>query len=162
MSENEERGKALYETALTEAYKDDADLPAIVALLREAIDLGNGDATYALATWYLYGKEPVIAIDFARGVELLKVAASKDVAFACFDLALCYERGEGVKKNRRRAFKNYLRGALNGDSECVYEVGRCYYFGIGIAKDKPIGRLYYRKASQLGIDLHTGLPSEEK
>ncbi|MDF2380341.1 sel1 repeat family protein [Nostoc ellipsosporum NOK] len=50
-------------------------------------------------------------------------------------MAICYEAGQGVKRNKKQAFFNYLSAALLGDKQSIYEVGRCYFYGIGVPKD---------------------------
>lgn len=35
-----------------------------------------------------------------------------------------------------RAAEYYLRAALAGDAQAIYEIGRCYFYGIGVSKDR--------------------------
>jgi uncharacterized protein len=63
-----------------------------------------------------------------------------------FDLAVCYEKGVGVKRNYKKGFECYLNAALLGDKQAVYEVGRCYYYGIGISKNINISRIWLKHA----------------
>jgi TPR repeat protein len=67
-------------------------------------------------------------------------------------LAICYETGQGINENKKKAFEYYLIAALEGDKQSVYEVGRCYYYGIGIKKNMVIGRIWLDKAQKLGIN----------
>ncbi|WP_414683523.1 tetratricopeptide repeat protein [Mucilaginibacter sp.] len=57
------------------------------------------------------------------------IAAEQFHAEACFDLAVSYEIGVGVKKNLPLAFKYYQKAALLGDKQSIYETGRCYVQG---------------------------------
>lgn len=91
---------------------------------------GNGKAEYALTTWYLYGKE--VKKDLKKAVELLKKLADKNISEANFNLTVCFETGQGIKQDL--VFKHYLKSALLGDKQSLYEVGRCYYHGIGVKK----------------------------
>ena len=147
-----EKGKELYERALKEARKKEYDEVLVKRLLDEAIEIGNADATYALATWHLFGMKGIVRKDFKKAYELLIRSAEKDHKEACYDLGVCYEEGKGVSRNFRKTFQSYLKGALLGDSQSVYEVGRCYYYGIGIPKNKTIAQIWLDRAEQLGVD----------
>lgn len=59
--------------------------------------------------------------------------------------------GKGVVKNARKAFELYLRAALHGEQQSVYEVGRCYYHGVGVARDRHLARIWLDRAAELGI-----------
>jgi len=49
------------------------------------------------------------------------------------------------------AFEHYLRGVLYGDQQSVLEVGRCYYFGIGVKKDRKSSNIWLERAETLGF-----------
>lgn len=69
-------------------------------------------------------------------VVLLKKAAAKGIADAAFDLAVSYERGEGILKDQSRAFQLYKKAAQLGSHQSEYEIGRCCFYGIGVPKDR--------------------------
>ena len=71
---------------------------------------------------------------------------------ACFDLAVCYENGFGVKKNTKKAFLFYSKAILLGEKQSIYEVGRCYYYGIGVNKNLELASVYLDIASLYGIE----------
>ncbi|MDE2481072.1 MAG: sel1 repeat family protein [bacterium] len=135
-------GSQTYAKALRNAQGDQPDWEAVLRLLDRAIDEGSAEAMYAKATWYLAGKDPHISKNIAKAMVLLRKAASGGVASAMFDLAVSYETGVGVKKNEKKAFEFYLRAALNMDEDAVGEVGRCYYHGIGVTRDRRIGKIW--------------------
>jgi TPR repeat protein len=87
-----------------------------------------------------------------RAVALLREAANGDVPDALYDLALCYENGEAVARNAAKAVELYLRAALLGETQSVYEVGRCYFYGIGVERDRRIARVWFDRAKKLGVD----------
>jgi uncharacterized protein len=134
------KGDQLYWRALKEARNKRPKWHLIQERLEKASDLGNGKAIYALSTWHLHGR--VFKIDLKKAVNLLKVACDKNIPSAHFDLAICFEKGKGVKKNLREAFLHYLRASRLGDKDAAYEVGRCYYYGLGIKADKVIGDIW--------------------
>lgn len=142
-------GKAEYNKATKEAQKDKADLVAVLALLERAIELGSHDAQYALATWYLFGKG--VKRDYTKAVKLLRKCANS-VANASYDLAVCYEKGKGVEQDKATAFQYYMQSALLGDNQAYFEVGRCFFYGIGVKKNRSLGGLWIEKAKVLGYD----------
>ena len=64
-----------YDQALELAQMTDADLPKVFKLLQRAKQQGDHRATYALGTWYLFGKGDFIVKDLAKAAELLREAA---------------------------------------------------------------------------------------
>lgn len=140
-------GKTEYDRAMKLATKSNPDLNAALALLQEASDKDYPDAHYALATWYLFGK--VVRRDYKMAVAYL-LKCSDVVAKASYDLAVCYEKGKGVDKDKAMALEYYMRSALLGDCQAHYEVGRCFYYGIGAGKNKCLGKLWMDKAGELG------------
>ncbi len=141
-----------YDAAYAELTRPDGDFETGLALLRVAVEAGEPIAQFALATLYLDGRQPYVRVNKRKGIALLKAAALANVVDAQFDLANCYELGEGVDKDGRLAFEWYLRAALYGHSQSVWEVGRCYYFGIGITQDRRLSDIFADRAKELGID----------
>lgn len=138
-----------YEAALAAMQEVPPNERAALRLLKKAYKDGNPHAAYALATWYLRGcggleKKPL------KAVELLEMASAKGIPGAMFDLAVCFESGEGVKKDQRRAAMLYMVAALKGDPQSYFEVGRCFYYGIGVKKDRELAELWFDKAGELG------------
>lgn len=141
-----------YELALKAASRARPNLLQASTLLEEAHDQGDRRATYAMATWYLFGNE-AHPKNLRKAVQLLKLAAKADIASAHFDLAVSYETGQGIKKNEQAAYRHFLAAALNGDNDSLTEVGRCLYYGIGIARDRKAAEVWFRRAEALGVDV---------
>jgi TPR repeat protein len=140
----------LYDKAISEMRSERPDNAKVVDLLREAIDTGSPHAAYALATWYLHGKDDVIRQDYAEAVKLLELAADTHHPSALYDLAVCYANGEGVEKNDHKAFDLYLQSALHGDSGAFFKVGQAYFYGVGIAVDRRVADIWLDRAHELG------------
>ena len=121
-----------------------------LGLLQKAHRASDRRATYALATWHLFGKAG-LPKDHRRAVKLLVAAADAAMPEALFDLAVCYERGQGVAKDARKAARLYLEAAIRGDQQAVFEVGRCYYAGIGVARDRKIANVWFQRAQELNV-----------
>jgi TPR repeat protein len=142
---------ANYDEALREMNAEVPDIRRAFELLHQAQSAGDPRAVYALGTWYLYGKPPVIERDLTRAVELLKQAAAAGLPDALYDLAVSYEKGETGTPDPVNAFQSYLRAAIRGDDQSVYEVGRCYQHGIGVRSDPSVAAIWFDRAKELGV-----------
>lgn len=143
---------AEYEEALAIANHDGVRISEVAKLLETAQGLGDHRATYALATWYLFGSNN-FPKDIAKAVKMLKVAAKAEIAAAHFDLAVCYKTAQGVRKNYRKAYLHYLAAALYGDKQAPFFVADCFYFGIGVTKDMEVAEIWYCMAESKEVDL---------
>lgn len=106
----------------------------ILGMLHSACAENSPDAQYALGTLYLHGK--YVDKSKQKAIKLLKEAAAQMHPDALFDLGVALEKGEIIEKDTQEAFRCYLHAMIVGDSTSVYEVARCFYYGIGIKKDK--------------------------
>lgn len=120
----------------------------ILSYLRKAREKGCPRASYALANLGLHGKFQGTQAEI---VSLLKEAAEQGLPTALYDLAILYETGNGVAKDDETALRYYLKAALGGDVQSVYEVGRCYYHGIGVTEDKQMAEVWFEHARELGV-----------
>ena len=134
-------GDILYKKALKLAQKKHPNDKKVFELLERSLAKNNPLAMYAMGTWYLHGY--YVKKDIKKDFNLISAAAQKNVPDDCFDLAIFYEKGNKVKKNKRKAFSLYMRGALYGDKLSFYEVGRCFNYGIGVAKNTEIAKIWY-------------------
>lgn len=114
--------------------KSGASKTEILELLEAAADEGNPEAVYALGTFYLHGK--YYSKDKRRGISLIKKAAGANWRDAVFDFAVALETGDGIEKDEETSFNNYLKAMILGDINSSEEVARCFYYGIGIKKNK--------------------------
>jgi TPR repeat protein len=139
-----------YDRALSLASKSRGRTREVYDLLVSADSAGDARATYALATWYLHGTK-FTKRDIARGTELLQRAVKKNIPDAAHDLAVSFEKGIGVQKSERKAFELYVRAALLGDRQSLYEVGRMYYHGIGASKNRHLAEVWLDCAEHFGV-----------
>ncbi|MEZ4237318.1 MAG: hypothetical protein R3F59_14440 [Myxococcota bacterium] len=70
-----------------------------------------------------------------------------------FDLAVCFDAGEGVDEDPRRAFLWYLRAAIRGDADAVGMVANYTANGRGTAPDDEVALAWYELAEALGVDV---------
>ncbi len=122
--------------------KDGGEVEKAYRLLSSASDDGDAHAQYAIGTWYLHGF--FIKKSLRQAIELLRKAAEADVSSAAFDLAVCYELGQGVRRNINAAAGLYLRAFLLGDLDAAIELERVLYWEkdlrMGRVLSKEIGR----------------------
>ena len=65
-------------------------------------------------------------------------------------MGVCYDNGEGVEKDKRKAFGWYERAAEQGLAEAQYNLGVCYEYGRGVEKDENKAFEWYEKAAEQG------------
>lgn len=147
------KGDKLYYKALHIAEQESYDYNEVLQLLNESIQYGNKKASYALASWYLNGFH--IRKNYKKAFSLLKnaVEGGDENGFtlykdALFDIAVCYELGNGVDKDPHKAFHYYLLAAFSGDAQALKEISRCVYYGIGVSRDKVLSSVIDEYISQ--------------
>ncbi|MCH5158909.1 MAG: sel1 repeat family protein [Clostridiales bacterium] len=83
---------------------------------------------------------------YGLGMKMIKKAAKGDYPAALFNLGYCYEKGSGVKKDRKKAHKLYNRAALLGDEDAALRLGI-----VNIqSKDKADGVAVFRERAEKG------------
>ena len=139
-----------YDRALKLAQSQKTPTKRVYELLLKADGLGDGRATYAIATWYLFGS-PFTKINYRTANRMLKRAAERGSADAAHNLAISYEKGLGIGKSLPKAFEYYMRAAILGDAQSHYEVGRMYFYGIGVSRNRRLAEAWGDKAEALGV-----------
>ena len=79
------------------------------------------------------------------------LAAEQGSAEAQYKLGLCYNKGQGVKKDYAEAVKWYRKSADQGNAAAQCNLGRCYYAGQGVAQDYAEAVKWFRKAAEQGL-----------
>jgi len=142
--------KQPYEKALAEATGPTPNWREVLKLLRRAIKQGSYEATYALATWHIFGKEPYVKKDIREAIRLLRIAASGGITEALLDLGYSYEAGIGNRKNSKLAFEYYLKAAIRGNGQSIFEVGRLLWEGTGTERNRRLANIWFDRAWELG------------
>ena len=90
--------------------------------------------------------------DLTRAVELYRKAAAQGHEAAMCNLAHCLEKGQGVQRDEEAAFWWFNECYEKKQSEQArYHVGRCYFLGIGTARDeRKAGALLGERVWELG------------
>jgi TPR repeat protein len=150
---NDSSGGRIYQRALALAYEEPPDNGRVLALLEKAMELGDADAMYALGTWFLYGKPPFVQKDLTKAFDLIERAASKNVVSALFELAISLELGEVGEPDEHRAFTCYLRAAIRGEKQSIFEVSRMLFWGLGVPQDRELADIWLDYAIEVGADV---------
>lgn len=123
---------------------------------RCAAKLGLVDAMHTYGIIILFGD-----VNYNNELEVgyfyLKLAAKKATnayPYPLYDLARCYEKGEGpniIQPDNFYAFKLYSRGAALDRPNCQFRVGKCFENGeLGQERDSTRALEWYMKAADLG------------
>ena len=71
------------------------------------------------------------------------------ITFLLLGLLSCLSWGETVEPTPK--FSQELKGkAEDGDADAQYQIGDCYFFGLGVKRDMVEGVSWYRKAAEAG------------
>lgn len=87
-------------------------------------------------------------------VSHFKLASSHHHAGATFNLGLCYELGQGVKKDLFNAMQCYRTAAAMGHEKAMYNLGVFYSKGLGgLKKDRRAARACLKAAQEMGLKM---------
>lgn len=117
-----------------------------VAWYRESFNGRSWLAATRLARCYAEGKG--VGIDRPKAVVLLKQAAVRDEGEALGWLGECYEQSKmGLPQDLKLVIEYYRRSAAEGNACGMYNLGRCFENGTGVAKDFAKALLWLRLAA---------------
>ncbi|MBL8720254.1 MAG: sel1 repeat family protein [Myxococcales bacterium] len=141
-----------YDEALQLARSEARGWPRVVfPLLVRAARLGDPRAVYALGTWYLHGKRPVVERDLPRGTRMLLRAARAGVPDAQYDIGVSYSRGVGVRESASEAAAWFRKAARNGDVRAQVALARCYDDGDGVRASARWRDFWLERAAVTGF-----------
>ncbi|KAL7039075.1 hypothetical protein ACKWTF_009791 [Chironomus riparius] len=97
------------------------------------------------------GVESALHGDYKEAVEHFRMSSSSNNASACYNLALLYEQGLGVKKDLEIAMKLYQIASDQGHDKALYNMGVYFARGLGGAKKSfKKAKSYFEKAATYG------------
>lgn len=114
------------------------------------------------------GVHCVMHENYEEAAEHFRMSSSSNNASACYNLALLYEQGLGVKKDLEVAMKLYEMASEQGHDKSMYNIGVYFSRGLGGAKKSfKKAKLYFEKAAKHGnVDakkaLSLLLPADKK
>jgi TPR repeat protein len=123
-----------------------SELQRLVADIRVKAEKGDPQSQYQLGHAFSAGRLG-LAKDEAEAVRWFRKAAEENHALAQFNLAVCYENGQGVAKDEVEAVKWYRKAAEQDYPFAQFILGSRYENGHGVAKDCVEAVNWYRKAA---------------
>ncbi len=106
------------------------------------------DALYHLALILIRQDKP----DFVNIAKLLEGAAKQNHPNAQYNLAVMYQKGDGVEKDDEKALFWYEKAAEANLAIAQYNLGMIYYAGEIVEKDDEKAKALWRKAADQGFD----------
>ena len=89
----------------------------------------------------------------AEVVNLLQTACDRGEADNCANLAAMYYSGDGVARNRQKAFQLFERACKGGDMTGCANLARMYELGEAVGTDKARARQLYARACEEGVHM---------
>lgn len=128
------------------------DKAAAMRIFRRGAQLGDSDCMVGYASMLAEAGE-----DFRtrqRAFLLWKKAAAAGHPYAELALAKCYDEGDGVRQNFRKANELYHAIlAKREDCDAAFNLAYNYYFGSGIEENNEKAVHYFRMAHRLGSEV---------
>ena len=124
--------------------RDDGHLDKDMAMLRRAAEGGWASAQHSLGLWLKKRKQ------WEEAARWYRRSAEQGDPSAKVGLALLLYRGQGVLRDRVRAFELMLQAARSGDMVAQYNVGLMYQRGNGTVPDQAKARQWLQRAADKG------------
>ncbi len=121
----------------------------------QAFRFNDASDQYLLGLYFLDGRIHYPSIE--SGISWIEKAAEQEYPKAYNWLGIYYENSKYLGeddfyvKDETKAFEYYYKGAKLDDPFAMYNLGRCYEFGIGVKKDPSAAQQLYSAA--LGKDV---------
>jgi Sel1 repeat len=105
-----------------------------------------------LPGWDLYEQagEHFKSGDHAGAAKIVLSSAKAGNPIAQLRLAMLYEAGDGVPRDKKEAFAWYLRAAQAGEPGAQSEVGGYYEEGDGVPENWPVAAQWYQQSAGQG------------
>ena len=130
------------------AAKQDGYFAEVAQLYLKAIEYGDPEAQFWLASDYEYGWR--FGKNEAEAVKWYRKAAEQGNADAQAALGNCYRYGNGVAKDENEAVKWFRKAAEQGNTDGQSALGECYCAGTGVEKNEVEAVQLFRKAAEQG------------
>ena len=137
-------------------YSANLDYQQAMNWYRQAADLDNRQAMYAIGSLYTNGwgvaKDQVEAQKwYQKSFELVQKAAYSGDTKAMVALGVWYAQGQGgIKKDYGQAMQWYQKAADLDNTDAMYGLGNLYIDGLGVKKDYSQAMQWHQKAADLG------------
>lgn len=123
----------------------------VLSQLKTCAEGGDAEASYLLGLYYTFEKS---AENLPVGLQWLRRAAEQGSGDACMVLGDLYDSHRDGRtiaaKDDVTAFRYYKKAAQLGESECFFDVGLAYQYGIGTAEDPDQAAYWLQRAVAAG------------
>lgn len=116
---------------------------SILAILVLLSACSDGDGLSDAASAYKSG-------NYQTAIKILQPLADKGNALAQNNLAMMYQKGQGVKQNYALAIKYYNLAAEQGVGRAQYNLAKIYEEGLSVKQNYFLAYKYYKSASEQG------------
>lgn len=121
--------------SIAKCFMDVAEQPYALPWYEKAAIAGNAKALHEL-TYFYEGRYIGVEADPVKLNKVQEMVLGLNNPDAFLKLASQYYTGDGVKKDKKKAFEYYMKAAQLGSDEGAAEVGACYLNGDGIEHDE--------------------------
>ncbi|MFA5526401.1 MAG: tetratricopeptide repeat protein [Acholeplasmataceae bacterium] len=90
--------------------------------------------------------------DLSHVLKLLERAAKQDHPHAQYNLAVMYQKGDGIDQDMQKAFFWYEKAAQANLAIAQYNLGMLYFEGVVIPKDEIKAKELWQKAADQGLE----------
>ena len=148
LNEEADKNNSEIQYILAELYLNGKGCPIDTTLailnLSKSADNGNVSAGYKLVhDFYLNGWTKYK--DVTKALQYIVKFANQGNAYFQYDLAVCYNIGNGVAKNEIEALSWYEKAAVGLCPDALLTLGNMYYEGKGVNKNYAEALEYYKK-----------------
>ena len=120
--------------SIATCFMDVAEQPYALPWYEKAAIAGNAKALHEL-TYFYEGRYIGVEADPVKLNKVQEMVLGLNNPDAFLKLASQYYTGDGVKKDKKKAFEYYMKAAQLGSDEGAAEVGACYLNGDGIEQN---------------------------
>lgn len=118
-----------------------------ISYFEKTINLGDDRGYVALGEVY---KELKDYFNAKKNYEIGCNKTNKNQAVSCFNLALLYNEGQGVRQDQHKTYELYKKSCDMENAMACNNLGVLYSKGKGVKQNHSIAKQYYGKACDLG------------
>lgn len=91
--------------------------------------------------------------NYTQAYNTYKQSCDKGFMPSCYNLAMLYVNGLGVKADIKKANRIFFEACANNEEQSCYNLAISYKEGIGLKADRLKAKEFFKKACDLGMEL---------